>query len=209
MNGMKPIDRTLSVAAEATTVLSRCADDACVCARVDQEAIARCRGGEVEAFSILVDRYRNAIYSFAYRMTGDAEEANDIAQETFVRAYRALPRFRDGSPFLPWLFTIAANLCRSWLRAWRRRPMLIAEVMDRPEEGDGNRSAQALAEDERRREVREAVRSLPTKYRIVLILRHLRDMSYEEIGAILGLPISTVEHRLRTARELLRQRLAD
>ncbi len=156
--------------------------------------------------------YSRAAYSLAFHLTGDAEEANDSAQETFVRAYRALPRFRTDAKFLPWLFAICANLCKSWLRGSARRPMLMDDAnaqTDSLHYHDELSPDELLAARARRREVREAIRSLPTPYRLVVILRHLRDMSYYDIAAALNLPVTTVEHRLRTAREMLRKKLEE
>lgn len=175
----------------------------------DEPIIARCLAGEAEAFSVLVDRYRGPIYSFAYRMIGDAEEANDLAQETFVRAYRALKRFSTDRKFLPWLFTIAANLCKSWLRRAPHQPLPLEEIADCPEAAEGSSPEHEAASRLYRQQVRQAIHSLPTRYRVIIILRHLRDMSYEEISETLQLPVSTVEHRLRTAREMLREALEE
>jgi RNA polymerase sigma-70 factor (ECF subfamily) len=200
---MKP--QTQSVRAEVKAMSQPASSDA------DAAVIARYVAGDVEAFSVLVDRYRNAVYSFAYHLTGDAEEANDLAQEAFVRAYRALPRFRADAKFQSWLFAICANLCKSWLRGKSRRPVLLDDVTqtDSLRHNDDPSPTELLAARARRREVREAIRSLPTPYRLVVILRHLRDMSYEDIAAALNLPVTTVEHRLRTAREMLRKKLEE
>lgn len=180
----------------------------------DEAVIQRCLQGDPESFSVLVDRYRDQLYGYAYHVVGDAEEARDLAQETFVRAYSALPRFRPGAPFSSWLYTIAANLCKSWLRKKKHAPVSVEEVFS-----DGH--APALAEppdetaspdvaysrEEFRKIVLAAVNTLPTKYRLVVVLRHLNDLSYQDIAAILKLPVTTVEHRLRTAREMLKPRL--
>ncbi len=172
----------------------------------EERLLERCAKGDVEAFSVLVDRYRDPVYSLAYRMIQDADDASDAAQDTFVRAWRALPRFDRSRAFLPWLFTIAANVCRTH----RSRPRLRLVKLDEVSESDG--ALTDRSHDPGRRsegDLHEAVRSLPTKYRIVLILRHLRDLSYAEIAEVLHLPVSTVEHRLRTARELLQQALTE
>ena len=206
---MKP--QTQSVRAEMKKVEN--GDSVVPVPDADADAIARCIAGDVEAFSALVERYRGAVYSFAYHLTDDAEEANDLAQETFVRAYRALPRFRMDAKFLPWLLAICANLCKSWLRGSARRPVLLDDEMMQTgslrSQDDGQSPTELLAARARRREVREAIRSLPTPYRLVVILRHLRDMSYYDIAAALNLPVTTVEHRLRTAREMLRKKLEE
>lgn len=180
----------------------------------DEAVVALCLAEGGEHFAELVNRYRDPIYSLALHLTGDPEEARDLAQQSFVKAFCALARFRPGYKFSSWLYTIAANLCRSYLRKQKHRPLSIETSFTDPE---ALPSAAAVTEspadvhgrDELRRLVLSAVNGLPTKYRVVVVLRHLNDLSYKEIGEILKLPPTTVEHRLRTAREMLRQRLGD
>ena len=177
----------------------------------DETVVALCRT-DAEQFAELVNRYREPVYGFALHITGDPEEARDLAQQSFIKAFSALSRFRPGAKFSSWLYTIAANLCRSWLRSQKHRPVSIEGTFPDPETLP---SAEAIVEspaelhgrEELRREVLKAVNDLPTKYRVVVVLRHLNDLSYKQIAEILSLPASTVEHRLRTAREMLRQRL--
>lgn len=182
----------------------------------DEAVVALCLAGgpqAAEPFSELVNRYREPIYGLALHITGDAEEARDLAQQSFVKAYLALQRFRPGAKFSSWLYTIAMNLCRSHLRKQKHRPISI----DSFPEPDLLPSDEAVIESpadvhgraDLRRMVLSAVNSLPTKYRVVVVLRHLNDMSYKEIAETLKLPVTTVEHRLRTARDMLRQRLGE
>jgi len=180
----------------------------------DEAVIQRCLQGDSESFSVLVDRYRDQLYGYAYHVVGDAEEARDLAQETFVRAYSALPRFRPGAQFSSWLYTIASNLCKSWLRKKKHAPVSMEEVFSGRHEPalaeptDETASPEvAYSREEFQRIVLAAVNTLPTKYRLVVVLRHLNDLSYQDIAAILKLPVTTVEHRLRTAREMLKPRL--
>jgi RNA polymerase sigma-70 factor (ECF subfamily) len=177
----------------------------------DEAVVERCQRGDVELFSVLVERYRDSIYGYAYHLTGDSEEARDLAQEALVRAYVALPRFRPGAKFSSWLYTIVANLCKSWLRKQKYRPVSLEDAFPESEAADESADAASPAEihdrQEFKRRVLRAVNDLPTKYRIVVVLRHLNDLSYKEIADILKLPVSTVEHRLRTARELLKPKL--
>ena len=180
--------------------------------QVSDEAVVALCLADGEQFAVLVDRYRDPLYGLAFHLTGDAEEARDLAQQSFVKAFCALSRFRPGAKFSSWLYTIAVNLCRSWLRTQKHRPLSIEGTFPDP---DSLPSADAVVaspaalhtREEMRREVLAAVNELPTKYRVVVVLRHLNDLSYKQIGEILTLPASTVEHRLRTAREMLRQRL--
>jgi RNA polymerase sigma-70 factor (ECF subfamily) len=177
----------------------------------DAALIQDCRSGNGEAYTELVARYRDGVYSFVRHVVGNEADAQDLAQEAFVRAYAALDRFRPGSPFEPWLYTIAANLCRSHLRRARWRPLSLdwgdaKESLPAPVTDDPALHAERRDEDAR---VHAAIRSLPADQRMVLVLRHLKGCSYQEISEILGLPVSTVEHRLRAARKVLRDRLAD
>lgn len=159
------------------------------------------------AFEELVRRYQNRIYSLAYRMTGDNVEAYDLTQEAFLRCYAALPSFNPNLRFAPWLYRIATNLCINFLQSSRVRkggadPDLALQMPDR-----GKLPDSLYEEKEQRQRIHQAILSLPAKYRAVVILRHMQDKTYEEIAAILELPLNTVRTHLFRARELLRRRL--
>ena len=160
-----------------------------------------------EAFEELVRRYQNRIYSLAYRMTGDNVEAYDLTQEAFLRSYAALPSFNPSLRFAPWLYRIATNLCINFLQSSRVRkggadPDLALQMPDRGKQPDS-----LYEEKEQRQRIHQAILNLPAKYRAVVILRHMQDKTYEEIAAILDLPLNTVRTHLFRARELLRRRL--
>jgi len=160
-----------------------------------------------EAFEELVRRYQNRIYSLAYRMTGDNVEAYDLTQEAFLRCYAALPSFNPNLRFAPWIYRIATNLCINFLQSSRVRkggadPDLALQMPDRGKQPDS-----LYEEKEQRLRIHQAILSLPAKYRAVVILRHMQDKTYEEIAAILELPLNTVRTHLFRARELLRRRL--
>ncbi|MHB8619177.1 MAG: RNA polymerase sigma factor [Chloroflexota bacterium] len=159
------------------------------------------------AFEELVRRYQNRVYSLAYRLTGDGVEAYDLTQEAFLRSYAALKTFRPELRFAPWLYRIATNLCLNFLQSSRVRrggadPDLVLKVPDRAKQPDS-----AYEEKEERLDIHAAIGELPPKYRAVVLLRHMQDKSYEEIAAILDLPLNTVRTHLFRARELLRRRL--
>jgi len=159
------------------------------------------------AFEELVRRYQNRIYSLAYRMTGDSVEAYDLTQEAFLRCYAALPSFNPSLRFAPWLYRIATNLCINFLQSSRVRkggadPELALQMPDRGKQPDS-----LYEEKEQRQRIHAAILNLPTKYRAVVILRHMQDKTYEEIAAILDLPLNTVRTHLFRAREMLRRRL--
>lgn len=177
----------------------------------DAALILAAQAGDVEAFAALVTRHRDGVFSFVRHVVGHDADAQDVAQEAFVRAYAALGRFRKGAAFEPWLYTIAANLCRSHLRRAKRRPLSLdaigaAETVPASPAAD---PAQAAVRRDQSRRLTAAIRALPAEQRIILVLRHLRGHSYQQISEIVELPVSTVEHRLRAARKVLRSALDD
>jgi RNA polymerase sigma-70 factor, ECF subfamily len=174
----------------------------------DAALVRECQAGDAKAFSGLVSRHRDGVYSFVRHVIGHEADAEDLAQEAFIRAYSALGRFRKGAPFQPWLYTIAANLCRTHLRRSRRRPLSLEEGAA-DVEAPASDPADTVERREEQRRVLAAIRSLPVEQRMIVVLRHLHGYSYQEISAVVGLPVSTVEHRLRAARKLLRECLAD
>lgn len=181
--------------------------------RIDLRLIELCQQGRTEFFGDLVSRYQARIYNLAYRMLHSREEAEDITQETFLNVYRALATFK-GERFSPWVYKIASNLCLDHLR--RRRPNTVS--LDAPVGPDGDLRREVadealLPEDSLLAgdlgfDVQRAIDALPPKYRTVVVLRHIEDLTYEEIAEVLGLPLGTVKTRLFRARETLRLRLA-
>jgi RNA polymerase sigma-70 factor (ECF subfamily) len=182
----------------------------------DQETewVRRHRSGDTAAFEEVYQSFGRMVYGVALRMTGSAEDAADLAQEVFLRVHRHLGRFRHGSSLRTWIYRITINRCRSHLR--RRRPFLTrwlaedapaadAEVLLVPDPGRGP-EALAGAQDTRRR-VETALRTLPRVYREAVVLRDLDELEYEEIAAVLRLPLGTVRSRIARGRERLRQAL--
>lgn len=165
--------------------------------------------GDGSAFAMLVTRYRGRLIGLARRMLGgNAEEAEDVAQEVFVAAYHARDRYRRGEPFRSWLYRIAVNRCIDRQRAQGRRPAVTAldtMLVDPIDPGRG--PLDALLGDERDSRVQDAVDALPPKYRAVFLLRHLDDLSYDEIAAATELPLGTVKTHLFRARAQLRDAL--
>lgn len=175
------------------------------------EALAErvCATGDVAAFGLLVTRYRRRVVALARRMLTavGTEEAEDVAQEAFVAAYDKRASFQRGQPFRPWLYRIAVNRCLDRLRAQARRPGMV-EYGTVPEPAlAGADPIDALLTEESEARLQDAVAALPPKLRAVFLLRHLDDLSYEEIAAALGLPIGTVKTHLFRARAQLRQAL--
>lgn len=177
----------------------------------DTALIRDCQAGSIEAYGLLVTRYRDGVYNFIRHTIGTGPDAQDLAQEAFVRAYGAIGRFRTGAPFEPWLYTIAANLCRSYLRQSKSRARHFHEsdgVEQMPASPAGDPARMLERRDEHLR-LLSAIHELPADQRMVVILRHLQNRSYRQIAEILELPVSTVEHRLRAARQSLWKTLSE
>ena len=172
--------------------------------------VVRARDGEVEAFNLLVIRYQNAAYSLAYRFLGSREAAEDVTQEAFLRAYRALATFR-GERFGAWLLRIVANAARDELRRRGRRPQRsLDELRDDPdshgfEPPDTGPTPEASAlQAELRRTLEAALQQLPEDWRMVVLLSDVHGLSYHEVAEATGLPLGTVKSRLSRARGRLR-----
>ncbi|MGE5598470.1 MAG: RNA polymerase sigma factor [Bacteroidota bacterium] len=181
----------------------------------DQDLVARAQAGDREAFAELVRRYQARIYNLAYRLLQQREEAQDAAQEVFLRAYRALNRYRPEQSFASWLHAIANNYCVDVVRRRRRRPLSVSGPagQDDPlplEIPDHAANPEKLfASGEIQRAIEAAVASLPYKYRVVTVLRHMQGLSYQEISTITGQPEGTVKAQIFRARRLLREKLRD
>jgi len=158
----------------------------------DQEAILACRRGEREAFDRLVERYQRDVYRLCYRFVNNHEDANDLAQEAFVKAYRALDRFRGDSAFSTWLYRIAVNTCLNFRAARKPRSEELPEALEdaRPRADEG------VLSDERSKRVRAAIQKLPEKQRATLILKTYHDLSHEEVAGVLGSTVGTVKANL-------------
>lgn len=165
--------------------------------------------GDARAFAEIVRRYQRAIYRIAYGMTRNAADADDIAQETFVRAYQAIDRFRVGEPLYPWLSRIAVNLVYTLFRRRRRRPETALEPL--LEAGRQWAAEDDATEDsetrESQRHLEAAFAELKPEHRSVLVLRVVEGLSYDEIAKSLAVPIGTVMSRLSRARQELKKRL--
>ena len=186
----------------------------------DAELIGRWRGGEAEAFGELVMRYQDRLYNGVLRMCGNRDDAEELCQETFVKALEHLDGFRADSGFYTWLFRIGMNLTISRLR--RGGKVKFYPLGPMVNEGDGPaRLAAALPDDgrsdpaeiaagrETHRRVLEALAELEPEYRAVVVLREMEDMDYGQISQVLGVPVGTVKSRLFRARSLLQGKLGD
>jgi len=169
----------------------------------DQTLVSQTLAGQGEAFGTLVERYDRAVYHLAYRTLRDAEEARDVAQEAFFKAFRSLKTFRPGAKFSTWIFSITYHACCD--RLGRRKRYSSEELPDRADPGAGPEQ-EAIAGDEARR-LRAAIARLPEKYRSVITLYHLQSRQYDEIAQVLEIPIGTVKTHLFRAKEQLRRML--
>jgi RNA polymerase sigma-70 factor (ECF subfamily) len=167
----------------------------------DREAIEACQRGDREAFDRLVERYQRNVYRLCYRYVNNHHDASDMAQEVFLKAFRAIGRFRGDSAFSTWLYRIAVNTCLNF-RSSRRLPSEPLED-DVPDAARG--AADRIEEDERSEQVREAVSRLPEKQRATLILKVYHDLTHEQVAAIMGSTVGTVKANLFHALGNLRK----
>jgi RNA polymerase sigma-70 factor (ECF subfamily) len=163
----------------------------------DLDAIRRCRAGDSAAFEPIVRRYQRPLYTVALRILGNREDANDAAQNAFVKAYEKLAGFDESRRFFSWVYRILVNEC---LNLRRNRHAYVDITDDLP----GDRSpAEAFEQHETRKRVQAAIVELPLHYREVVVLRHFTELSYEEIADTLGISVAVVKSRLFTARQRL------
>jgi RNA polymerase sigma-70 factor, ECF subfamily len=175
----------------------------------EADLVRAAQGGDPAAFAEIVRRYQRAVYRVAYALTRNESDADDLAQEAFVRAYRALGRFRAGEPLYPWLSRIVTNLAFSLFRRRKRRPETPLEPLVEAgmQWGTDDDPADKVAERERVQHMQEAFAELKPEHQAVLALRVIEDRSYDEIAKTLGVPIGTVMSRLSRARTELKLRL--
>lgn len=179
----------------------------------DVDLAAKALQGQREAFAILVDRYKKPIYNLAYRLTGNREEAEEIAQEAFLRAFRSLAQYRPAYKFSTWLYRIATNIAIDRLRRRKEPPVSLDEPIGQ-ESGQPREITDTsfmpegiVARQERVREVQQAVAALPPMYRTVVILAHYHELSYQEIAKAIHKPVTVVKNRLYRARLMLKEQL--
>jgi RNA polymerase sigma-70 factor (ECF subfamily) len=173
----------------------------------DAPLLARLRTGEPRAFEELVTMYQHRVFGVALRMLGNRAEAEEIAQETFLRAHRALGAFRGEARLGTWLYAIASRLCLNRLASGSRRHERSDDTALLQAPAGGPDAVGALERGELEAALHQAVAALPEERRIVVVLRDLEGLSYEEIGEVLGVPLNTVRTRLHRARLDLKSKL--
>jgi RNA polymerase sigma-70 factor (ECF subfamily) len=182
---------------------------------VDAELVSRVQAGDKQAFDLLVIKYQRKIMRLLSRMIRDPAEIEDVAQEAFIKAYRALPQFRGDSAFYTWLYRIAINTARNWLAANKRAPSTPSAFEN--EEGetfnesdvltDGSNPESEMASRQIAETVNKAINDLPEELRNAIVMREIDGMSYEDIAESMNCPIGTVRSRIFRAREAIATRL--
>lgn len=181
---------------------------------LDQALVERAQLGDKRAFELLVVKYQRKLGRLLSRMVRDAAEVEDITQETFIKAYRALPGFRGESAFYTWLYRIGVNTAKNYLVARKRQPAsteVLAEDAENYEEGDLLRDVATPDAELQTKQIAQAVNSaveaLPEELRVAITLREIEGMSYEEIAQMMDCPIGTVRSRIFRAREAIAERI--
>lgn len=176
----------------------------------DKELVKRVQKGDKGAFDLLVLKYEQKIVNLVMRYVRDPEQALDITQEAFIKAYRALPRFRGDSAFYTWLYRIAVNTAKNYLAAQRRRPTDIELDMQDPDQyglhaklKETDTPEGVTLSQELREALERAIEGLPDDLRTAIILRELDGMSYEEIAQTMDCPVGTVRSRIFRARDAI------
>jgi RNA polymerase sigma-70 factor (ECF subfamily) len=181
-------------------------------ASTDEELVARSIGGDTESFNQLVVRWERPIYALAYRVIGREEDARDVCQETFMRAFRSIHGFRGQAKFSSWLYRIALNLCRDWIRRERRAPTVQApEGVDVIEMASEQGPVESIEELVSRRDIgrliERAMATLSEEQRTAIILKEYQGLTFQEIADLQGCPLSTVKTRLYQGLTVLRREL--
>jgi RNA polymerase sigma-70 factor (ECF subfamily) len=181
----------------------------------DEELVDRSKTGDTESFNQLVRRWERPIFALAYRTLGREEDARDVTQETFLRAFRALPGFKGDAKFSSWLYRIALNLCRDWMRKDRRTPVVaVPEGVDVEQLASEHQPHTASVEDlaaraELSRGVSKAMERLPEEQRTAILLKEYHGLTFQEIADMTNCPLSTAKTRVYQGLTLLRKHLAE
>lgn len=182
---------------------------------LEEGLIKRCQDGEIEAFEKLISSYQKKVYNIAYRYVGNREEAEDLAQEAFIKVFRSIKSFRGEAAFSTWLYHIVSNVCRDALRKNSRRMEDSLDCAVTTEKGelqrevaDWSMSPEPIYENQELGEFIQAlINQLTPEYKTVIIMREIQEMSYEEIAEELNCSLGTVKSRLSRARKALRDKI--
>ena len=165
----------------------------------DKDLVKRCLTGDLKAFETILERYQKPVFNVALRVLSNIDDAADVTQATFTKAYEKLNSYDSRQKFFSWLYRIAVNTSLNFLEQKKRSDLLGDE-----EVSEGNIVEEGIHAAERVEKLEDAILNLPVDYRVVIVLRHFHDLSYEEMGVILDLPEKTVKSRLFTARQMLK-----
>jgi RNA polymerase sigma-70 factor, ECF subfamily len=182
---------------------------------IDRQLVARAQGGDKQAFNLLVEKYQRKLARLLSRFIRDPAEVEDVTQEAFIKAYRALPAFRGDSAFYTWLYRIGINTAKNYLMAMGRRAPTSTEVEAEEAEGfdegeqlrDINTPESALLTSEIAETVNKTIEQLPEELRTAIQMREIEGMSYEDIARAMDCPIGTVRSRIFRAREAIAEQL--
>ncbi|MFT7585697.1 MAG: RNA polymerase sigma-70 factor (ECF subfamily) [Cellvibrionaceae bacterium] len=176
----------------------------------ESNLVKRAKAGDTRAFEALVNQHARYVYTLTNRLLPNAQEAEDLAQETFIRAWRSLGTFRGDSQFRTWLYRIATNLCYNRLPSLKQELAALDpddDVMSGMIPDKNPRAEQQVMRAEQQTELKDVIDTLPESYRLLVILRHVHDLSYAEIAQITDLPLGTVKTGIFRARKMLKERL--
>lgn len=182
----------------------------------EQLLLERAKSGDVAAFEELIDAYQKKVFNLALRIIGNYDDAADLAQETFVRIYKAISNFKEQSSFSTWVYRITTNVCLDEIRKRKNKKVVSLDEDIHMDDGEMKRQVvsgdpgpdEAAEREEVRRTVNNAINKLPEDQRVVITLRDLQGMSYEEIAKVLALPAGTVKSRINRARLALKNALS-
>ncbi|MFZ5968634.1 MAG: RNA polymerase sigma factor [Bacillota bacterium] len=173
----------------------------------DEDIVKRVQKGDKEAYSYLIDRYKDKVYGMVYGYTYHSSDTNDLSQEVFIRAFRQIHTFKFQSKVSTWLYRIATNCCIDWDRKRRKEQQLLSWIQESAEEHQDHLPEYQLLANEQREIVREIVNKLPHQYKMLIIMYHFQNLKYKEIGEILDMPVKTVEVGLYRARKMIRKQI--
>lgn len=170
--------------------------------RIDSALVEKCLKEDKEAFAGLVDRYKEPVYNLVYRMVGNQQDALDLSQDTFFRAFSGLRTFKQDKKFSAWLFKIAVNVCLNFLRRKKKIQIFPLDVERIP----GNAYEENL---DVKHAIQSALLSIPGRYKAPLVLKYVHGLTYEEIGEATGLPVGTVKMQVHRGKNLLFEKLRE
>lgn len=176
----------------------------------EDQLVTRCRAGDQDAFAQVYAQYERQVFRYAYHLLGNREDADDIKQETFLRAYQAIKSFRSESSLQTWLLKICGNLCRDRIKSWDRRKVVYDSTLRDEQLGASGESEDPLAivqRNEMTDTIFRVLRGMPEAQRIIIVLHEIEDLNYDEISAILGCSRTSVKLRLFRARRALKERV--